>query len=107
MLRSPDAQPLRRNERQIQVAFLEAPSAPIYASEAWFGSPITRRARHGCIVKNTTSRPVRALEMGWLVKDERGREFVAGSIPVDVSLAPGQKTTLVQDVTFKFSAIQR
>ena len=41
--------------------------------------------------------------MGWRVKVERGREFVVGSIPVDVSLAARQKTTLVQDVTFRFT----
>ena len=43
------------------------------------------------------------MEMGWLVKDERGREFVAGSIPVELSLAPGQKTTSCPSVLFKFS----
>jgi hypothetical protein len=94
---------ISRNERQIQVAFLETPSAPVFASDGLVRIADNEARSPRLYIKNTTSRPVRALEMGWLVKDERGREFVAGSIPVDVSLAPGQKTTLVQDVTFKFS----
>ena len=92
-----------RSERQIQVAFLEAPSAPVAASDGMVRIADNEARSPRLFVRNTTSRPVRAMEMGWLIKDERGREFVAGSIPVDLALAPGQKTTLVQDVTFKFS----
>jgi len=92
-----------RNERQIEVAFLESPSAPISAYDGMVRIADNEARSPRLFVRNTSSRPVRAIEMGWLVKDDRGREFVAGSIPVDVPLAVGQKTTLVQDVTFKFS----
>jgi len=92
-----------RNERQIQIAFLDSPSAPVSAYDGMVRIADNEARSPRLFVRNTTSRPVRALEMGWLVKDERGREFVAGSIPVDVPLAGGQKTTLVQDVTFKFT----
>lgn len=92
-----------RNERQIQVAFLESPSSPVAAYDGMVRIADNEARSPRLFVRNTTSRPVRALEMGWLVKDERGREFVAGSIPVEVPLAAGQKTTLVQDVTFKFT----
>ena len=96
-----------RNERQIQVAFLEAPSAPVAAYDGMVRIADNEARSPRLFVRNTTSRPVRALEMGWVVKDDRGREFVAGSIPVDVPLAPRQKTTLVQDVTFKFTQAGR
>jgi hypothetical protein len=92
-----------RNERQIQVAFLESPSSPVAASEGMVRISDNEARSPRLFVRNTTSRPVRAIEMGWLVKDDRGKEFVAGSIPVDVPLAPRQRTTLVQDVTYKFS----
>jgi hypothetical protein len=92
-----------RSERQIQVAFLEASSAPVAASDGMVRIADNEARSPRLFIRNTTSRPVRAMEMGWLVKDERGREFVAGSIPVDLTLGPNQKTTLVQDVTFKFS----
>ena len=92
-----------RNERQIRVAFLESPSAPVAASAGMVRIADNEARSPRLFIRNDSSRPVRALEMGWLVKDERGSEFVAGSIPVDIALAPRQKTTLVQDVTFKFT----
>jgi len=92
-----------RNERQIQVAFFEAPSAPISAYDGMVRIADNEARSPRLFVRNTTSRQLRAMEMGWVVKDDHGREFVAGSIPVDVPLAPRQKTTLVQDVTFKFT----
>jgi hypothetical protein len=94
---------ITRNERQIQVAFLDAASTPVAAYDGMVRVANNEARSPRLFVRNTTSRPVRALEMGWVVKDQRGREFIAGSIPVDVPLAPRQKTTLVQDVTFKFT----
>jgi hypothetical protein len=92
-----------RNERQIQVAFLESPSAPIAATDGMVRIADNEARSPRLFLRNTSTRPVRALEMGWLVKDDRGREFVAGSVPVDVPLESRQKMTLVQDVTFKFT----
>ena len=43
------------------------------------------------------------MEIGWIVQDARGKDYVAGAIPVDVNLQPRQKTTVVQDAAFKFS----
>ena len=92
-----------RNERQIQIAFVDMPSAPIAAYDGMVRVADNEARSPRLFVRNNTQRPVRAVEMGWIVKDDHGREFVAGSIPVDVPLAARQKTTLVQDVTFKFS----
>jgi hypothetical protein len=92
-----------RNERQIQVAFLEAPAAPIAATDGMVRIADNEARSPRLFIRNTTTRPVRALELGWLVKDDKGREFVAGSIPVDVPLEARQKMSLVQDVTFKFT----
>lgn len=93
-----------RDERQIQVAFLDASSAPVAAFDGMVRIADNEARSPRLFLRNNTSRPVRALEMGWLVKDDRGTEYVAGSIPVDISLAARQKTTLVQDVTYKFSS---
>lgn len=92
-----------RNERQIQVAFLESPSAPVAAFDGMVRVADNEARSPRLFVRNTTSKPVRAVEMGWLIKDDQGGQFIAGSIPVDVPLAGRQKTTLVQDVTFKFT----
>ena len=41
-------------------------------------------------VRNTSQKAVRNVEMGWILRDERGRDFVAGSV------APRSRWTLVQ-----------
>ena len=41
-------------------------------------------------VHNRSGRAIRYLEMGWIVKDQQGREFLAASMPADVNLAPGR-----------------
>lgn len=92
-----------RNERQIQVAFLDVPMAPLDASNGMVRIADNEARSPRLMVRNNTSRPVRAVEMGWVLKDDQGGEFVAGSVPLDLSLPPKQSTTLVQDVTFKFT----
>ena len=41
--------------------------------------------------------------MGWIVRDERGREFVVGSVPVSMQLGPVQTGTLTEPGTLRFS----
>lgn len=54
-------------------------------------------------LRNRSDRTVRAVEMGWLLKDARGREFVAGATPMPVNLQPRSKAPLVQDGVFAFT----
>jgi len=53
-------------------------------------------------VKNRSDRSVRYLEIGWILKDRAGREFLAGSVPSDLTLEPGQHTQVLKDTTLKF-----
>ena len=46
-------------------------------------------------VRNRSERPVRYFEVGWIIRDGEGRDFMAGSVPAsdpDLSLAPGQRS---------------
>jgi hypothetical protein len=90
-------------ERQIQLAFLQAPNSPVFADAGMvrIAENEARSPRMG--IRNRSDRAVRAFEMGWLLKDGRGREFVAGATPLDLNLQPHAKTTVVQDATFKFT----
>jgi len=57
-------------------------------------------------VANRSNRPVRYFEVGWIVEDSAGRQYLAGSIPASSSaldLAPGRSTSATQDRTFRFS----
>ena len=54
-------------------------------------------------VKNTSQKSVRSIEMGWIVRDERGREFVAGYMPAPLELAPIGIGTMREPGTLRFS----
>jgi hypothetical protein len=50
------------------------------------------------------------VEIGWLVKDKEGREYLAGSVPASESamlLPAGQRARLLQDTALKFSRTGR
>ena len=61
-------------------------------------------------IVNNSGKPVRYVEIGWLVKDKQGREYLAGSVPGSEStmvLPSGQRTRLQQDTALKFSRAGR
>jgi len=89
-------------DREVQFAFLQLPDAPVEAMEgtARISGSEARAPRFE--VRNRSPKPVRYLEIGWIVKDQQGREFVAASMPADVTLAPNQSTPVVQDAGLRF-----
>ena len=54
-------------------------------------------------VRNRGDRPVRYLEISWIVKDQQGREFLAASMPADVSVAPGRTGQVLEDAALRFA----
>jgi len=93
-------------ERMARFAFLKMPGAPVEAIDGW-AEVAGNEARTPTIqVLNRSSRPVRYVEIGWIVKDRQGREFLAGSVPAaegDLLLPPGQKGRVLQDTALRFS----
>jgi hypothetical protein len=46
---------------------------------------------------------VQSLEIGWVVKNQEGREFLAASLPAEANLAPGKSgEALSQETALKF-----
>ena len=91
-----------------QFAFLNLPGAPVQPLEVWLGGDFGQRlARSPQIeIVNKSGKPVRYVEIGWLVKDKQGREYLAGSVPASETtmvLPPGQHTRFQQDTALKFS----
>jgi hypothetical protein len=93
-------------ERMARFAFLKMPGAPVEAIDGW-AEVSGNEARTPTIqVLNRSSRPVRYVEIGWIVKDRQGREFLAGSVPAaegDVLLPPGKTERVLQDTALRFS----
>jgi hypothetical protein len=92
-----------RSERQMQLAFLESPGAPVQTDAGWVRIADNEVRSPRLHLRNRSDRPVRGIEMGWLIKDTRGQEFISGAVPLQLDLQPRQRTTLVQDVTLRFT----
>ena len=95
------------SEHDAEFAFLQFPDSPV---EPVKGSARIsgNEARTPLIeVRNKSNRPVRYVEMGWIVSDASGRQYMAGSLPSadsDLILPPGQSARLLQETTLNFSA---
>jgi hypothetical protein len=98
------------NEHVAQFAFLKMPGAPVQAVEGWAQIAGNEARAPQIEVVNQSGRPVRYVEIGWLVKDKEGHEYLAGSVPgssTAMLLPPGQKSRLLPDTTLKFSRTGR
>jgi hypothetical protein len=54
-------------------------------------------------VRNISRKSVRSIDMGWIVRDEQGKDFLAGSLPATMALGPVQTTSLNEPGTLRFS----
>jgi hypothetical protein len=90
-------------ERELQFAFLRFPDSPVepLAGMARIAGSEARAPR--LEVVNRSDRPVQYFEIGWILKDRQGREFLAGSVPGTISLAPGQKSQISPETSLRFS----
>lgn len=90
-------------EREIQFTFLQMPDAPVQllSGSARVAGNEARLPR--IEVQNRSKKPVRYVEVGWLLRDPSGREFPAGLVPAEVSLAPGQHSEVTKDSALRFS----
>ena len=89
-------------ERDLSFAFLELPDAPIQAMNGMARVGASEAHAPSVQIRNRSERPIRYLEIGWIVKDQQGREFVAASMPADVNLAPGKASQVEQDAALRF-----
>src|ERR1019366_2195273 len=82
-----------------QFAFLNLPSAPVQPLEGWAAISGNEARSPQIEVVNHSGKPVRYVEIGWLVKDKTGREYLAGSVPASDStmvLPAGARAKLQQ-----------
>ncbi len=101
LLRDPRAIP--RREQPVSVGAVSFPSSPVQpmGGAAHIAGNEVRAPQ--VEVKNTSQKMVRSIEMGWIVRDEGGRDFVAGSTPSAMRLAPVQTGTMTESSTLRFS----
>jgi hypothetical protein len=90
-----------------EFAFLRFPDSPV---EPMRGSAqISGNEAHAPLidVRNKSGKAVKYVEMGWIVSDPSGKQYMAGSLPsadADLVLPPGKTVRLLQETTLNFSA---
>ncbi len=89
-------------EKQVQFAFLRLPDSPIEPTDGMARIAGNEARAPRLEVKNKSDRAIRYLEIGWILQDRNGREFLAGSVPAELRLAPGQKSQILENTTLKF-----
>ena len=91
-------------EHEVALAALALPASPVelLSSGSIRLAGDEARAPH-LVLRNVGSKPVRSVEVSWLVQDTQGREYAAGTLPADVSLAPGETRPAARDGALRFS----
>ena len=79
--------------------FASAPVTPVSGAVTLMDGDVT--APH-VDVKNTSQKRVRSIEVGWIVRDEQGKEYLAGSMPASIELGPVETGTMSQPGTLHF-----
>ena len=87
---------------EVQFAFLHVPDSPVEAANGTARVAGNEAHAPQFNVSNLSKRPVQHLEIGWIVKDQTGREFFAASLPADLPLAPGQSGKVALDTSLRF-----
>jgi hypothetical protein len=90
-------------ERTVEFAFLRVPESPVelLSGDARMAQTEARLPR--IELRNAGRKPIRYIELGWLVRDAAGRQFHSGTLPAEVVLAPGQQSTVRKENTMRFS----
>lgn len=102
LVRDPKQQ-ARPGEQPVAVSFVSLPAAPVQpltGDARVFGNEV-RQPR--VELKNTTNRPVREIELGWILRDERGRDHMAGCLPSKVDIPPVRTARFAQEGVLRFS----
>jgi len=90
-------------ERDVSLAALVIPASPVELLSGTVKIADDEARAPRVVLRNIGAKPVRSVEVSWLVRDSQGREYTAGSLPADVSLAPGQTGSAGKDGALRFS----
>lgn len=87
-------------ERTEKFAFLEFRDSPVTALAGSAQVTGNEMRAPKIEVRNLSNKPVKYVELGWLVRDEAGEQYMAASLPAsgpDLLLPAGKTTQVVQD----------
>jgi len=89
-------------EREVKFAFFKFPNAPLEPVDGLARVAGNEARSPKLVVRNKSLRPVRFFELGWIVRDQQGREFLAASVPSDMRLLPRSSAQIVPEAALRF-----
>src|SRR5208283_5254936 len=93
-------------EHQEQFAFLKFPDAPVEPVEGWAQLAGNEVRAPRIQVMNKSDKAVKYVELGWLVRDQKGQQYMAASLPAAdpaLYLPPGRTARVVQETALRVS----
>ncbi len=90
--------------RQVQFTFLRFPDSPIEPHGGVARVNGNEARAPSLEVLNRGDRAVKFMEIGWIIHDRQGRDFMAGTVPADLKLAPGQSSRVLEGTTLQFNS---
>ncbi len=94
------------NEHLAKFAFLQFPDSPVEPIQGSAQISGNEARTPDIEIRNKSSRPVRYVEIGWLVRDSKGAEFMAASVPAsgpELYLPGGQTARVLQNSSLRFT----
>lgn len=92
------------SDREVQFTFLQLPDAPLELLNGSARIAGNEASAPRVELQNRGRKTVRYVEVGWLLRDTAGREYAAGSVPAEVSLAPGQRGEIRKESVLRFTS---
>jgi hypothetical protein len=93
-------------ERTAEFAFLNFPGSPVEPVNGWAQVAGNEARAPRIELRNISSKPVKYVELGWLVRDQSGQQYMAASIEPsgpDLFLPPGKTGRVLQEAALEFS----
>lgn len=93
-------------ERTATFAFLKFPDSPVQPVDGWAQLAGNEARAPRINVRNNSGKPVRYVELGWVVRDRNGREYMAASLPAsdpELLIPPNGTARVLQDTALHFS----
>jgi hypothetical protein len=88
-------------------AFLKFPDSPVEPIRGSAQIADNEARTPNIEIRNNSHKPVRYVEIGWIVRDPRGGEFMAASVPAsgpsELYLPPGHSARVLQDSALRFT----
>jgi hypothetical protein len=88
-----------------QFAMVEFPDSPVQPLEGWARVAGNEARAPRIQVRNRSSQAVKFVELGWLVRDSNGQQYLAAAVPATdaLYLPAGQKASVEQDTALRLT----